>query len=83
LLPTSPVFWTRYPFKFILFHSKKETLMTHDENWKKERDERLKKLTLGNYPPKGNAECIHCGQPFFMHESTGGDVGICQQCIDD
>ncbi len=27
--------------------------------------------------------CIHCGQPFDSHLSSGGAYGICQSCIDD
>lgn len=57
--------------------------MAREENWKTERDERLKKAGIGITPLKGDADCVHCGQPFFMHESSGGDVGICQRCIDD
>ena len=26
--------------------------------------------------------CIHCGRPFYPHESTGGEFGICQDCVD-
>lgn len=27
--------------------------------------------------------CIHCGQPFDPHLSSGGAYGICQSCVDD
>ena len=26
--------------------------------------------------------CVHCGAPFKQWESTGGEFGICQSCID-
>jgi hypothetical protein len=53
------------------------------DDWKREHDERLAKLGLGgNRAQPESPRCIHCGNPFDPHSSTGGAVGICQRCID-
>jgi hypothetical protein len=54
------------------------------DDWKRERDERLAKLGLrGSAEQNEGPQCIHCGNPFNPHLSTGGEFGICQNCIDD
>lgn len=57
--------------------------MNGGDKQKKERVERLTQLGLKGEPSKGDANCVHCGLPFFTHQSTGGHVGVCQGCIDD
>ncbi len=54
-----------------------------DDDWKRQRDARLRNREGnrdGDKFPKDN--CIHCGRPFYAHESSGGEYGICQDCID-
>jgi transposase-like protein len=54
-----------------------------DDDWKRERDERLVKLGLRkNRDSDQRPRCIHCGQPFDARLSSGGELGICQDCID-
>jgi RNA polymerase-binding transcription factor DksA len=50
--------------------------------WREERDARLARAGIGNVAPRGDGQCIHCGQPFFSYTSTGGSYGMCQGCID-
>jgi hypothetical protein len=56
---------------------------------RKEREYRLMESELHRqFRPSSSSEvvgpqCVHCGQPFDPHASTGGEYGICQSCIDD
>lgn len=54
-----------------------------DYDPKKHRDAVLAQLGLDGAARNDEPRCIHCGQPFRSHESTGAEVGICQRCIDD
>jgi hypothetical protein len=48
-----------------------------------ERDRRLKRPRVGKKPRDGDTDCFHCGQLFFMHQSRGGSLGLCQRCLED
>jgi hypothetical protein len=56
--------------------------MGFDADEKRKRDERLAALGLLRHNDQ-RPRCVHCGQPFAGYESTGGEFGICQECIDN
>ena len=49
---------------------------------RKQKEERLKALGLRGERDSSEVLCIHCGSPFKVYTSTGGEYGICQSCID-
>ena len=54
-----------------------------EKRWRQEHDARLARLGLRSPgESRGDTRCIHCGQPFLIYTSSGGDHGLCQYCMD-
>lgn len=51
-----------------------------DNDWKKERDQRLQQLGL-RPGPDSRPRCIHCGRPFDQHLAAAGEHGLCDDCL--
>ncbi|TDQ19892.1 hypothetical protein DEV91_12487 [Phyllobacterium brassicacearum] len=49
--------------------------------WKQERDERLRKLGVGEQQSSSAISCIHCNQLFEPWQSTAADYGLCDNCL--
>lgn len=46
--------------------------------------ERRRKANVegGQESEEGAIECIHCGNPFLRYQSSAGEHGLCQSCLD-
>lgn len=53
-----------------------------EDDWKKERDERLQRLGL-RPGPDSRPRCIHCGRPFDILMASAAEHGLCDDCLFD
>lgn len=56
--------------------------MMADDDWKRERDERLQQLGL-RPAADGRPRCVHCGLPFAAEMASAGEHGLCDNCLFD